>query len=82
MRKKSGFTLIELLVAMAAASVLSVSALQVYGRFHRFSATLTRSYQTETADLLRNIRCAVPYSVSPDCRPEAGPTPRRGPIPR
>lgn len=58
---RRGFTLIELLVALAAASALSLSALQIYGLYHRQALQLTRGYYKDSSELLRNTYGAIPY---------------------
>lgn len=61
MRKKSGFTLIELLVAMAAASVVSLSALQMYGLYHHLVVHQVQSYHRESGTLLQRAYDVIPY---------------------
>lgn len=58
---RRGFTLIELLVALAAASALSLSALQIYGLYHRQTLQLTRGYYKDSSELLRKTYGAIPY---------------------
>lgn len=72
---RRGFTLIELLVALAAASALSLSALQIYGHYHRQTLQLTRGYYKDSSELLRNTYGAIPYqkSANPYHRPGALP---------
>lgn len=59
-----GFTLIELLVAVIAASILSLSALQMYSACHRLSLQLVRGYQRESSSLLQQMRGAMPYDTN------------------
>ena len=58
---RDGFTLMELLVAMAAASVLSLSALKLYGQFHGMVLLFVKDYQQESTELLLQMRNVFPY---------------------
>lgn len=59
-----GYTLIELLVALAAASILSASALQLYSRFHHLTLHFIKDYQRESSELIQQMHRAIPYSKS------------------
>lgn len=61
MRQRLGFTLIELLVATVAATALSLTALQVFGAYHRLYLHLYGSYQKESAAILEELRRMNPY---------------------
>jgi len=65
MRQRLGFTLIELLVATVAASALSLTALQVYGTYHRLYLHLYGAYQAESAAILEELRRMNPYATGP-----------------
>ncbi len=58
---RKGFTLVELLVALAAVSVLSASALQLYGNFHHLTLHFIQDYQQESSELLQQMRQVNPY---------------------
>lgn len=64
---RKGYTLIELLVALAAASILCASALQLYGRFHHLTLHFIKDYQRESSELIQQMHRAIPYSK---CRGE------------
>ena len=61
---RKGYTLIELLVALAAASILSASALQLYSRFHHLTLHFIKDYQRESSELIQQMHRAIPYSKS------------------
>lgn len=63
MRAVRGFTLIELLVAVVAATALSLTALQVYGAYHRLYMHLYGDYQRESAAILEELRRMNPYAT-------------------
>ena len=65
MRAVRGFTLIELLVAVVAATALSLTALQVYGAYHRLYLRLYGDYQKESAAVLEELRRMSPYAAGP-----------------
>ena len=58
---RKGFTLVELLVALAAASILSASALQLYGHFHHLTQHFIQDYQQESSELMQQMRQVNPY---------------------
>lgn len=60
---KLGFTLMELLVALAAASVLSLSALQLYGLYYASTFRLIQNYHRESSLLLQRVNESFPYRV-------------------
>ncbi|WP_298771630.1 type II secretion system protein J [uncultured Fibrobacter sp.] len=57
----NGFTLVEMLVAVAAASIVSLAALQAYTQYYRLTVRLYDWYQKETAGFLDEIRRLNPY---------------------
>lgn len=59
MQMKSGYTLMELLVALAAASILSALALQLYGTFHHVTLHFIIDYQRESSELIQQMRGVV-----------------------
>lgn len=61
---KRGFTLIELLVAMAAATILSLTAFQVYGSYHRLFLHMISDYHQESQELLVRVKKVIPYNRS------------------
>lgn len=58
---RKGFTLVELFVALAAASILSASALQLYGHFHHLTLHFIQDYQQESFELMQQMRQVNPY---------------------
>ena len=56
MSLKSGFTLLELLVAMAAASIVALSAYAFLGQNVRSYNAVLRSYADESAGLIRRVQ--------------------------
>lgn len=55
---KSGFTLVEMLVAMAAASIVVLSAYAFLGQNVRSYHAVLRSYADESAGLIRQVQDA------------------------
>ncbi len=53
---KSGFTLVEMLVAMAAASIVVLSAYAFLGQNVRSYHAVLRSYADESAGLIRQVQ--------------------------
>ena len=55
-KSKSGFTLVEMLVAMAAASIVVLSAYAFLGQNVRSYHAVLRSYADESAGLIRQVQ--------------------------
>lgn len=58
---KKGFSLLELMVALAAASILSLTALKVYGMYYRTFNYLSKDYQEKSAEILKKMNLTNPY---------------------
>lgn len=57
----AGFTLMELMIAMAAASVISLSAFLFYGQYHRTVLYLQKEYSRDSSELIRQMKNLNPY---------------------
>lgn len=61
-KARAGFTLMELMVATAAASVLILSALQLYVQFYGISVRLQVDYRRESREQILQLLNSMPYS--------------------
>lgn len=64
LKSKKGFTLVELMVALAAASILSLAALQIYGMYLGAYKQQILRYQEESQALIREMQQVYPYKKS------------------
>lgn len=60
-KARAGFTLMELMVATAAASVLILSALQLYVQFYGISVRLQVDYRRESREQILQMQNSMPY---------------------
>lgn len=60
-KAQAGFTLMELMVATAAASVLILSALQLYVQFYGISVRLQVDYRRESREQILQMQNSMPY---------------------